>query len=61
MTQCCSLLVLCVGAVAALSAIAAVAISINTDHWTHILVSGRRSAFKVRAAGKLRAEYFEAI
>ena len=38
MTQCCSLLVLCIGGVAALTAIAAVAIATNTDHWTHIVV-----------------------
>ena len=38
MTQCCSLLVLCIGGVAALTAIAAVAIATNTDHWTHIAV-----------------------
>ena len=38
MSHCCSLLVLCVGGVAALTAIAAVAIATNTDHWTHISV-----------------------
>ena len=38
MSQCCSLLVLCIGGVAALTAIAAVAIATNTDHWTHISV-----------------------
>ena len=46
MSQCCSLLVLCVGGVAALTAIAAVAIATNTDHWTHITVE--RNAVRER-------------
>ena len=47
MSQCCSLLVLCIGGVAALTAIAAVAIATNTDHWTHISVD--REAVRERA------------
>jgi len=38
MSQCCSLIVLCVGGVAALTAMALVAIATNTDHWTHTQV-----------------------
>ena len=38
MSQCCSLVVLCVGSVAAMAAIAAVGIAINTDHWSHVAV-----------------------
>lgn len=38
MSYCCSLVVLCVGAVAAMAAMAAVGISLNTDHWSHVTV-----------------------
>eukprot|EP00092_Neocalanus_flemingeri_P002252 GFUD01002398.1.p1 GENE.GFUD01002398.1~~GFUD01002398.1.p1 ORF type:complete len:335 (+),score=93.35 GFUD01002398.1:299-1303(+) len=38
MSQCCSLIVLCIGGVAALTAMALVAIATNTDHWTHTMV-----------------------
>ena len=51
MSQCCSLLVLCIGGVAALTAIAAVAIATNTDHWTHISVD--REAVRERGAGRV--------
>ena len=57
MSQCCSLLVLCVGGVAALTAIAAVAIATNTDHWTHITVE--RNAVRERGMEASSAqEYF---
>ena len=38
MSYCCSLVVLCVGGVAAMAAMAAVGISLNTDHWSHVTV-----------------------
>ena len=51
MTQCCSLLVLCCGGVAALSAIAAVAIATTTDHWTHVAVDRHAVAEHVPQPG----------
>ena len=38
MSYCCSLVVLCVGGVAAMAAMAAIGISLNTDHWSHVAV-----------------------
>jgi len=57
MTQCCSLIVLCVGGVAALTAMAFVAIATNTDHWTHTRVD-REVVVNMKMEDSMEERYY---
>merc|ERR1712173_499531 len=57
MTQCCSLVVLCIGGVAALTAMALVAIAVNTDHWTHTEVN-REAVVENNMGDSMELQYF---
>lgn len=57
MSQCCSLIVLCVGGVAALTSMAMVAIAVNTDHWTHTRVA-REAVINNKMQDSMELQYY---
>jgi len=57
MRQCCSLIVLCIGGVAALTAMALVAIAVNTDHWTYTRVD-REAVVENEMEDSMELQYY---
>jgi len=57
MTHCCSLMLLCIGAVSALTAMALMAIATNTDHWTHTTVD-RKVVIKYKMQDSMEEQYY---